>query len=194
MYHLSILPRNFQTHPKLILEHQEGVYKIFWRITGQPRLEGTSENCLIQSFMRKGAQVRLSSILLICTLKASNDGNSTTWGGCSHNWLYSLWKISFLYGNLPWKNWYPLPLLCVAPWEGRASALSVAMFQNLKFCGKALPWVFSFPDSKDLTLSVFPHRAHFPAFWSSNVSLQNYSHPATKTEPILSQGLLAVVA
>lgn len=169
MYHLPILPRNFQTHPKFNSWTLGEVFlQNFWRITEQLRLEGTSENCVTWHFMRKRAQVGL----FICTLKTSNGGNSTTWGGCSHNWLYSLWKTSFLFGNLPWNNnWYPLPLLFVAAWEGRASALFIAMLSAvLKFCGETLPWIFSFPERKDLTPSVFPHRADFPALWSSNVS------------------------
>lgn len=54
-----------------------------------------------------------------------------------------------------------------------------------KFCSEALPWIFSFSGRKDLTPSAFPHRADSPALWSSNVSLQNYTHCASETQPIL---------
>lgn len=49
----------------------------FFRITEQSRLEVTSKNQLVHTFMGKGAQMTLFSTLSSSILKNSRDGDST---------------------------------------------------------------------------------------------------------------------
>jgi len=48
------------------------------KIIKKARLEGTSKDHLVQPFIGKGAQMRLSSTLPSCVLKTSSDEDSNT--------------------------------------------------------------------------------------------------------------------
>lgn len=164
LYHLPILPRDFQTHPKFNSWAPGGVFLQvifkgnFWE----------SQNSLGWKGHQKPVWYSLSwereprwDCLASCSFAA---WKLPVVGVLPHgeavpiiDWGKSFTMEDFFLSHTETcsNNWHSLPLLFVAPWEGRPSALFVTMLQKLKFCGEVLPWTFSFPGRKDLTPSAF---------------------------------------
>lgn len=94
------------------------------RTTAQSRLERTLKNHLVQTFMGKGAQIRLSGTLSSSILRTSSDGEVVSAISVLTVKKYlSFMKMKFLLVLI-----IPItPCLChVAPCEGRSSILFVA--------------------------------------------------------------------